>query len=132
MPLSASSLICLSHAARVTLESGRGEALEDVQRIVAAIGSERPEPMAALMKGACMDAMEVAGLVRAGLITVLNAGPAMLCERCHRPPSQGTSLCQPCRRYLGWARLMGEEVPDAPPVLRSAKSGGASVMHTRR
>ena len=84
------------------------------------------------MKGTGMDAMEVAGLVRAGLITVLSTGPALLCERCHRPPTQGTSLCQPCRRYLGWARLMGEDVPEAPPVLRSARSKAGSAMHTRR
>lgn len=132
MALSGNSLVGLTHAARVMLENGRGEGLEDVRRVVDAIGSERPEHMSALMRATGWDAMDVAGMVRRGLLVVLDAAKPSACERCGRPPTRGTTLCGGCRSYLGWARLLGEDVPDAPTVVRATGgSSGGSTMHTR-
>ncbi len=133
MGLSGNSLVGLTHAARVMLENGHGEGLDDVRRIADAIGADRPDHLSALMRASGLDAMEVAGLVRRGLLLYIDAALPMACERCHRPPTRGTSLCGACRSYLGWARLLGQEVPEAPTVLRApALAGQSSIMHTRK
>lgn len=98
------------------------------------MGTERGEPLSVLMKGAGLDAMEVAALMRAGFLSALDLQRSQVCERCHRQPTAGTTLCGPCRHYLGWARLMGEEVPEPPPIQRAptAPDAGPGTMRTRR
>lgn len=125
-------MLGLSTAGRAVVDSGRGEAHAVLMRI-SHITGDRTEKMAAVMRGAGLDAMEIAELVRAGYLVVADAPKPAFCERCHRPPTRGTSLCSACRSYLGWAKLLGEDVPDAPSVLPApAMAVNGSTMHTRR
>lgn len=134
MSLSAHSLVGFTQLARTTLETGRGEGLQVLRRIEEAIGSDRAEHLSVVMKAAGIDAMEVASLVRAGLLSSLDLQRSHVCERCHRQPTAGTTLCGPCRHYLGWARLMGQDVPEPPPILRppAVPDAGSGAMHSRR
>jgi|GEM_PF-5178729 len=145
MPLSGHALIELTPIADPLVARGVGaKASEEAvaARRIAEFLVERPRvPLKVIMQRCDVPAHVMARLVHMGAVALLEADPrAETCERCNRAPSPGTSICNPCREYLGWARLAGRAVPVAPTVIeptrtvarRRAGRDGMRVRSTRR
>lgn len=122
MPLSADSYLALTAAADTLIQRGRGRLAADdalaARRIAEFLGDRDCATLKVLINECGIAPMDIAALVRQGALVVLEGGSRdRLCERCNRPASPGTGMCDPCRSYLGWSRLRGEEVGAAPLVV---------------
>lgn len=126
MPMTAETFIRLTPVADTLIARGGGRLASDAARAARRagelMGDRAVVRLGALMRGGGMTAPDIAELMRAGVLAVVEADPhACACERCNRPATPGTSLCSDCRRYLGWARLVGEAPPQAPGVVEPCR-----------
>ncbi|HWH15330.1 MAG TPA: hypothetical protein VNT51_11345 [Miltoncostaeaceae bacterium] len=127
MPLSGSALVELTPIADPLVARGVGaKASEEAQaaRRVAEFLADRPRvTLSVVMRRCDVPAAVMARLVHMGALALLEADPAAdTCERCNRAASPGTTICSPCREYLGWARLAGRDVPEAPTVIEPLRT----------
>lgn len=124
MPTPSDRFVTLTSAADPLIRGGRGGRASDesvaAYRIAECLADRPAATLATLVREAGVAPAEIAALLRRGALRIVEDDQrGRLCERCNRHASPGTSLCEECRSYLGWARLRGER-PGAAPVIASA------------
>lgn len=122
MPVSTDTHIRLTPLADRLIARGGGrlasDAARNARRVGTAMGDRTSIRLGELLALCPLDARDLAELVQGGVVEMLEADPAAgACERCNAPATPGTTLCQPCRQYLGWAALSGQPAPPPPPIL---------------
>jgi hypothetical protein len=120
MPITAETHIRLTETAhRLAMRGGGGLASDltlTARRARDLMGDRASMPLGVLMRDGGFRSHEIAELMReGGLEIVENEIRGWTCDRCNGDAEPGTSLCGECRRYLGWARLLGEEAPREAP-----------------
>lgn len=122
VPVSADTHVRLTPLADRLIARGGGrlasDAARNARRVGMAMGDRTSMRLGELLSVCPLDAPDLAELVQGGVLEMLEADPAAGgCERCNAPATPGTTLCQPCRQYLGWAALAGQPAPPPPPIV---------------
>lgn len=126
MPITAETHIRLTETAHHLAMRGGGRLASDLNRTALrareVMGERASMPIGALMRRGEFQSHEIAELMReGGLEIVENEIRGWTCDRCNGHAEPGTSLCADCRRYLGWARLLGEDAPRDAPTFQAPR-----------
>ncbi|MCC6830234.1 MAG: hypothetical protein IT200_02720 [Thermoleophilia bacterium] len=126
MPITAETHVRLTDTAHHLALRGGGRLASDVSRTALRARDVMDEratmPLGDLMRTGGFQSHEIAALMReGGLELVENEIRGWTCDRCNGPAEAGTALCPECRRYLGWARLLGEDAPREAPRFQAPR-----------